>query len=155
MIEPSNRLLEMELPLICVKGNKKRKAASPSKEIYSKSPLRSWQDKGQSSTSLASQREIVLRSLLHEAVLSRNLEEIRTTIANSDGNIADQINDKRMSLLHHATKNDFDDVVTLLIENGAKVDLLSADDCTPLHIALRYCHLLLQIHFELRQSYVH
>ena len=134
----------MELSAIGIKGSIKRMAASPRKDVsYAKLARSSWRGNRPSSTSVVSQGKRYIRSPLHEAVLSRNLQEIKRILANSVGDIIDIFDDEGISLLHHATKNNFDDVVTLLIENGATVGLLSADGCTPLHIALRYCHLLL------------
>ena len=144
----------MELSAIRVKGNKNRMAASPRKDVsYAKPSRSSWRGNRPSSASVVSQGKRYIRSPLHEAVLNRNLQEIKKLIA--DGNIIDDCDDEGMSLLHHAAKNNFDDVVTLLIEKGATVDLASNDDYTPLHVALRYCGLLLQILFELRHVCVY
>ena len=128
----------MELPTIKIKGSKKQAAGSPKREIaYSKLTRSSWRGNRPSTTSIGSQGKRVTRSPLHQAVLDGDAKEIKRILSNSVGDFIDNFDDEGMSPLHQATKNDFDDVVPLLIEQGASVDLLSEEGSGPLHIALR------------------
>ena len=128
----------MELSAIKVKSNMKRVTGSPKKEVaYGKLARSSWRGSRPSATSVGSQGKRGMRSPLYEAVLTGNIQDVKRVLADSVTDFIDNLDDEGLSLLHQATMNGFDDIVSLLIEHGASVGLLSTVGSTPLLIALR------------------
>ena len=126
------------MELKTIKGSIKRMAPSPKKDVaYAKLARSSWRGSRPSATSVGSQGRRGIRSPLCDAVLNRDIQEIKRILATSVGDITDTFDDEGLSLLYQSAKNNFDDVVALFIEHGVSLDLLSSDGCTPLHIALR------------------
>lgn len=118
-----------------IKGSKRRDAR---REVaYSKLNRPSWRGNRQSITSVGSQGKRTQRSPLHDAVCNGDVEEIKRILKNSAEDLIDNVDEEGMPPLHQATKNGLHDVVMLLIEQRASVNLLCEEGNTPLHTALR------------------
>lgn len=72
-----------------------------------------------------------------EAIKRNDLEEVKKIISREDFNIDAKGKDDRTPLHTASSEWKCDDIITLLLENGADVNAKANEDLTPLHIACR------------------
>lgn len=68
-------------------------------------------------------------------VVARGDVELVTTMIEADASLVHARNDMEKTPLHYAVTNRKDEIITLLIEQGAEVDAADLTGMTPLHVA--------------------
>ena len=76
------------------------------------------------------------RSLLN-AIGHDNMSDIRKLSAKMDSEQLNTLDDTGVSALHHAARLGMAEAISVLIEDGASIDLKTADGSTALHLAIR------------------
>ncbi|KAF8850756.1 ankyrin, partial [Acephala macrosclerotiorum] len=71
------------------------------------------------------------RTLLHQAVISRSLKDVEKYL--SMGSAVDIQDEENNKPLHHAANRGFEEIVRLLLKNGADVNAKGKSGRTPLH----------------------
>lgn len=76
------------------------------------------------------------RHLLN-AIGHDNMNDIRKFSAKMDSEQLNTLDETGLSPLHHAARLGMNEAISVLIEDGASIDLKTADGSTALHLAIR------------------
>ncbi|CAH1799596.1 unnamed protein product [Owenia fusiformis] len=82
-----------------------------------------------------------LNLTLHQCARDGNLDNMKRYLQGMTGNIKRKINavdEDKLSALHYAARYNHVDIVKLLIDKGADINMKGDDDARPLHYAARY-----------------
>ncbi|XP_016117593.1 unconventional myosin-XVI-like [Sinocyclocheilus grahami] len=93
-------------------------------------------------------------SSMHQMKTQRSstmLSDVRQLV--SSGGSVNQQNDDGVTLLHIASANGYKEVVSVLLESGAEVQVSDNSFWTPLHLAAKYGQVHISVNFDRRHQF--